>query len=124
MAFLHALFAGAQILFGAIFAHTANFLANPTGMWTLRLEGAAMVAGGAVLTCVALGMARLRPWTARVAIYYAGATLLWAGASVVINVALRLTGAFDPPRNLFGLLLVILAHAIALLYDMTRKDAR
>jgi hypothetical protein len=83
-----------------------------------------MVATGGVLMCIALGMTRLRPWIVRVAMVYAAGTLVWASAAVLVNLVLRHTGTFDPPRNLFGLLLVILAHAIALLYDMTRKETK
>ncbi len=122
MAVFHALFAGGLLLFGSIFAHAGNLVPNMTGAWTLRIEGSAMVATGGVLMCIALGMTRLRPWIVRVVPVYAAATLVWASAAVLVNVALRHTGTFDPPRNLFGLLLVILAHAIALLYDVTRKD--
>ena len=124
MAILHALFAGAQLLFGAIFANAANLVPIPAGAWALRLEGAAMVASGAVLLSIALGMARLRPWTLRITVLYAIATFVWAGTAILANIALRNTDIFDPPRNLFGVLVVIMVHAIALLYDMTREEIR
>lgn len=124
MAILHAFFAGAQLLLGAIFANAGKLVPVTIGAWALRLEGAAMVAGGAVLLGVAFGMARLRPWTIRIAILYAIATILWASAAIVANIALHVTETFEVPRNLFGLLVVLVVHAVALLYDLTRKGSR
>jgi hypothetical protein len=124
MAVIHALFAGAQLMFGALFAHAAQRVAIPVGAWTLRLEGGAMVAMSALLLSAAFGMARLRPWTIQIATWYAFATIAWAAAAIVTNLILRATGAFDVPSNLFGLLVILVLHAVALLYDVTREATR
>lgn len=124
MAVVHALFAGGQLFFGAVFANAANLVPVAAGAWALRLQGGAMVASGAVLLSIAFGMVRLRPWAVSVATFYAIATIVWAGASIVANTALRATETFEAPRNLFGLLLVLIVHAVALWYDVTRKETR
>lgn len=124
MAVVHAAIAGAQLLFGAMFANAGNAVPVGAGAWALRFEGGAMVASGAVLLSIAFGMVRLRAWSVRLATVYAIAVIVWGAGAVVANVVLRETETYDVPRNLYGVLVVLIMHGVALWYDVTRREIR